>query len=293
MQGPARGEIIVESSLLLTFKSPPFPYFIESNSHTYKAGEEHPNRANIGIFDMLYVRKGCLFIAENEHKWELRAGEILILRPDAWHYSYKPCEEDTTFDWLHFQSAGPWEEVENYEQGTLRGDYYTYALRVPKHIKLQATSEMVKMLEALHDAARNSSHAAFWDRQQRFLHLLQMLDEGWRSDAAKASVVVAEKAAAYLKRHYRESISNQTLSKALDLHINYITRSMSEVFDCTPQQYLLYYRIDQAKLLLIKTDWPISQIAEETGFKQTAHFSRLFANQVGTSPLRYRKKFTH
>ncbi|MCR8660011.1 AraC family transcriptional regulator [Paenibacillus sp. T3-5-0-4] len=266
---------------------------MESNSHTYEVGEEHPNRTNIGFFDMLYVREGCLYIAEDDHRWELHAGEVLILRPDAWHYSYQPCTASTTFDWLHFQTAGPWEEVENYEQGTLRGDYYTYALRVPKHVKLQATTEMRLMLEALHEAARNSSHAAFWDRQQRFLHLLQMLDEGWRSDTAKASVVVAEKAAAYLKRHYRQSISNQTLSDALALHINYITRSMSDVFDCTPQQYLLYYRIDQAKLLLIKTDWSIAQIAIESGFKQTAHFSRLFANQVRLSPLRYRKKFTH
>jgi len=283
----------VESSLLLTFKSPPFPYFIESNSHTYEAGEEHPNRTNIGLFDMIYVREGCMYIAEENHRWELKGGEVLILRPDAWHYSYAPCSERTTFDWLHFQAAGPWEEIESTEQGTLRGDYYTYALRVPKHIKLQATYEMKSLLEALHEAARNSSHGAFWDRQQRFLHLLQMLDEGWRSDTAKASVVVAEKAAAFLKRNYRYSVSNQMLSDALELHINYITRSMSEVFDCTPQQYLLYYRIDQAKLLLIKTDWPIAQIAQETGFKQTAHFSRLFANQVGLSPLRYRKKFTH
>lgn len=283
----------MESSLLLTFKSPPFPYFIESNTHTYQIGEEHPNRTNIGLFDMIYVRKGCLYIAEGDQRWELRDGEVLILRPDAWHYSYEPCHEVTTFDWLHFQTAGPWEEIKSCQQGTLRGDYYTYALRVPKHIKLQATHEMKSLLEALHEAARNSTHGAFWDRQQRFLHLLQMLDEGWRSDTAKASVVVAEKAAAFLKRNYRDSISNGMLSDALELHINYITRSMSEVFDCTPQQYLLYYRIDQAKLLLIKTDWPISQIAQETGFKQVAHFSRLFGNQVGLSPLRYRKKFTH
>src|SRR5690606_27623259 len=109
---------------------------------------------------------------------------------------------------LHFQTAGAWEEVESCDQGTLRGDYYTYALRVPKHLKLQAKDEMQKMLEALHDAARSSTHGAFWDRQQGFLHILQLLDEGWRSDTAKASVVVAEKAAAYLKRNYRQAISN-------------------------------------------------------------------------------------
>jgi len=54
---------------------------------------------------------------------------------------------------------------------------------------------------------------------------------------------------------------------------------------------LLFYRLDQAKLLLLKADWPIAKIAEETGFKQTPHFSRLFTEHAGLSPLRYRKRF--
>ncbi|MNG21753.1 HTH-type transcriptional regulator YesS [compost metagenome] len=103
---------------------------------------------------------------------------------------------------------------------------------------------------------------------------------------------VAERAAAYLKLNYRTPVSNTMLSEALRLHSNYISRCMSEVFGCTPQQFLLYYRLDQSKLLLIKTDWPIARVAEETGFRQTPHFSRLFAEHTGLSPLRFRKRFT-
>lgn len=103
---------------------------------------------------------------------------------------------------------------------------------------------------------------------------------------------MAERAAAYLKMNYRSPISNGMLSEVLQLHTNYITRCMTEVFGCTPQQYLLYYRLDQAKLLLIKTDWTIARIAEETGFRQTPHFSRLFASHTGMPPLKFRKRFT-
>ena len=283
----------MDASSLLTFKSPPLPYFIDSNQTTYQIGDEHPNRTNLGLFDLLYVRQGKLYIAEEQKRWCLAPGEALILRPDCWHYSFKPCDEETVFDWLHFQTAGPWEEVESYDQIQLHGDYYNYALRVPKYVKFTATNEIESILSSLHTAAQGGSHAAFWERQERFAHLLQLFDDGWRKETAKAAVVVAEKAAAYLKRNYKNHLTNQDLSKYMGLHINYITRSMTEIFDCTPQQYLMFYRIDQAKLLLIKTDWPIAKIAEETGFKQTPHFSRLFTAQVGLSPLRYRKKFTN
>ncbi|WP_336790486.1 AraC family transcriptional regulator [Paenibacillus sp. MMO-177] len=282
----------MSEELLLTFRSPPLPFFIESNRRTYQAGEEHPNRTNLGVFDLLFVQQGALYIAEEGNRWTLQAGDVLILRPDRWHYSFKPCQEETVFDWVHFQTVGAWEETEA-SQGSLRGDYYTYAIRLPKKMHLSFPDEAKLLFSELHDAAQSSSHGAFWERQQRFLHLLQMLDEGWRSDAAKAGVSVAERAAAYLKMNYRSVITNTMLSEALQLHTNYITRCMTEVFGCTPQQYLLYYRLDQAKLLLIKTDWPIARVAEETGFRQTPHFSRLFAAQTGMPPLKFRKRFTN
>lgn len=287
-----RESTVMSSSRVITFRSPPLPFFVESNRNTYRTGEAFPNRTSLGLFDLVFVSEGYLFIAEGTERWKVGPGEALILRPDCWHYSYEPCQETTVFDWLHFQAAGPWEEVEAFEEGVLHGDYYTYAIRIPKYMKLSYSKEVDNLLEELHHAAASSTHSAFWERQQRFLHLLQLLDEGWRKDIAKASLAVAEKAASYLKMNYRNPVSNSMLSEALQLHINYITRSMTEVFDCTPQQFLLNYRIDQAKLLLIKTDWPIAKIALETGFKQTPHFSRLFTNQVGIPPLRYRKKFT-
>ncbi|ACS99164.1 MULTISPECIES: AraC family transcriptional regulator [unclassified Paenibacillus] len=282
----------MSEELLLTFRSPPLPFFIESNRRTYQAGEEHPNRTNLGVFDLLFVQQGSLYIAEEGNRWTLQAGDVLILRPDRWHHSFKPCQEETVFDWVHFQTVGAWEETEA-SQGSLRGDYYTYAIRLPKKMHLSFPDEAKLLFSQLHEAAQSSSHGAFWERQQRFLHLLQMLDEGWRSDAAKAGVSVAERAAAYLKMNYRSVITNTMLSEALQLHTNYITRCMTEVFGCTPQQYLLYYRLDQAKLLLIKTDWPIARVAEETGFRQTPHFSRLFAAQTGMPPLKFRKRFTN
>jgi AraC-like DNA-binding protein len=144
----------------------------------------------------------------------------------------------------------------------------------------------------LHDAAHATTHAAFWQRQQLFLGLLQMFDEGWRNASAPTSVNVAERAAAFLKLNYRNPVSNGELGEALQLHPNYIARCMIEVFGCTPQQYMMLYRLDQAKLLLIKTNWPISRVAEETGFRQTPHFSRCFSEHAGLSPLQYRKQYT-
>ncbi|MBW7474251.1 AraC family transcriptional regulator [Paenibacillus oenotherae] len=277
---------------LLTFISPPLPYFIESNRTTYEPGDEHPSRRNLGVFDLLFVHSGALHIGEGDHRWTVGPGGLLILRPDSWHYSVKPCSEETVLDWVHFQTAGPWEELEDSSSsGKLSGDYYSHAIRLPKFMLLPAPEEAIALLDKLQEAASGTSNAAFWQRQQWFLGLLQLLDESWRSDSAKAPIAVAEEAAAFLKQHYRQTVTNAMLGDSLGLHPNYIARCMSEVLHCTPQQYLHAYRMDQAKLLLMKTNWPIARIAEETGFKQTPHFSRSFSEFAGATPLEYRKKF--
>lgn len=277
---------------IVTFRAPPLPYFIDSNRVTYAPGEEHPSRVNMGVFDLLVVREGALHIGEDKQSWTVEPGQALILRPDKRHYSIRPCRERTTFDWVHFQAAGAWEETGGSREATLRGDHYTYAIRLPKMMTLSSFGRIGAALAELHEAAQSSTHAAFWSRQQRFLDLMRMLEDDWRSDAAKAAVSVAERAAAYLKARFRFQVSNADLSAELGLHPNYIARCMTEVYGCTPQQYLLYYRLDQAKLLLLTTDWPIARVAEETGFRQTPHFSRLFAAHTGVPPHRFRKRFT-
>jgi len=283
---------LTNKARILTFLSPPLPYFIESDRVTYKPGDAHPNRNHLGAFDMLFVHSGTLHIGEDQHRWALGPGQLLILRPDSRHYGASPCTEETVFDWVHFQTAGEWEETDRPQGGNLRGDYYVYAIRLPKLLTVASPGEAQQTFAQLHEAAHASSHASFWDRQRLFLRLVEMFDEGWRTESAPTSVGVAERAAAYLKLNYKNPMTNGELGDALGLHPNYIARCMTEVYGCTPQQYMLLYRLDQAKLLLLKTDWPVARIATETGFRQTPHFSRSFSEHTGLSPLQYRKQYT-
>ena len=46
--------------------------------------------------------------------------------------------------------------------------------------------------------------------------------------------------------------------------------------------------LEAARHLLETTDLRISAVAEETGFSTTAHFRRVFREQVGVSPVQYR-----
>ncbi|MBG9226678.1 helix-turn-helix domain-containing protein, partial [Bacteroides fragilis] len=59
----------------------------------------------------------------------------------------------------------------------------------------------------------------------------------------------------------------------------------------SPAQYVLAARVERAKALLERADWPLERIAERSGFGSLDALQRAFAKRVGTSPRDYRARF--
>ncbi|WP_175965541.1 GlxA family transcriptional regulator [Burkholderia sp. BCC0322] len=59
----------------------------------------------------------------------------------------------------------------------------------------------------------------------------------------------------------------------------------------SPAQFVLAARIERAKALLERADWPLERIAERSGFGSVDALQRAFAKQVGVSPRDYRARF--
>lgn len=91
---------------VLSIPSPPLPYFLESGKTHYMPGESHPNRRNLGVYDLILVQCGRLFLGEEDMQWALGAGDCVVLLPDAYHYAVQECQEETSFYWLHFSDCG-------------------------------------------------------------------------------------------------------------------------------------------------------------------------------------------
>jgi len=67
---------------------------------------------------------------------------------------------------------------------------------------------------------------------------------------------------------------------------------MKSIYGKSPLEYLNHFRISQAKILLLKTDFTVYTIAEMVGFNHVSYFAGLFQTQTGSSPLQYRKAFS-
>ncbi|MGC6583342.1 helix-turn-helix domain-containing protein [Paenibacillus sp. Dod16] len=268
---------------VLSIPSPPLPYFLESGKTHYIPGESHPNRRNLGVYDLILVQCGCLFLGEEDMQWALGAGDCIVLLPDAYHYAVQGCQEETSFYWLHFQTAA---------SDAAHDDSISHNIKLPRHGPIPYPEQAYQLFDSLHLLATEPRSTAFWREQTLFIELLELLDPS-RSDQEQSRVrKVAEQVESYIKMHYREPISNARLSSDLHFHYNYLTRCMKESHGVTPTEYLLQYRLDQAKRLLLTTKWSMARIAEHVGFQYPPYFSRRFSARFGLSPLQFRKQYT-
>jgi AraC-like DNA-binding protein len=276
---------------IVELHTPPLPYLRESGRSDFLIGDRHPNRRNLGLFDLLIVVDGRLHIGENGSAWSLGAGDALLLLPDGEHYSVKPCEQDTVFYWLHFEHAawrqGVWDE---FARGSAHKSPFAhpYSIRIPKHVSLPSPQHAFDLMRQLQELPVGDS---FWEEQSLLARLLALLESGGATESRSPATRLAEKTAAYLQQNYREELTNERLAEALHFHPNYVVRCMKLKYGVTPVHYLLQFRIERAKRLLVSTEWSIERIAEEVGFRYAPYFSACFKRLAGMPPLRFRKQY--
>lgn len=87
------------------------------------------------------------------------------------------------------------------------------------------------------------------------------------------------------------SIRIDTLATLSGLGKKHFTDEFASVYGKTPGQYIISLRIDKACRLLTRTDMPVKEIAEHSGFNSEYYFSRIFSSKTSYSPTAYRKNF--
>lgn len=291
----------------LQFKAPPLPHYIVGGERTYESGKTHPAVANLGIFKMIVVVRGKIAIAEGEKEFRVTKGHAFIMRPDRSYVPLEPARRETQFFWVHFQTTGVWKTATAEEAGPGGERLYPFdeilsrqelakkrvqhfTLVVPQFCKLTLPAKTYRNIKHLIELNRHHKPSLMWQQQTIFQEVLHDLHGEQQYRAASSSIALAEKAAQLLRERYREEIRYRDLGEALNFHPTYVARCMQQVFGVTPQEYLTQYRIEQAKLLLVNTDNPVSRIAEDVGFSHFSYFSQCFAKAEGATPSEYRRR---
>lgn len=84
----------------------------------------------------------------------------------------------------------------------------------------------------------------------------------------------------YIKAHYRESISLDSLAQSLSYSPQYVSRKFKEQTGCTPTEYVIRLRMGEARSLLASTEASLQEIAAYVGYMDPFYFNRIFKKET-------------
>ena len=94
----------------------------------------------------------------------------------------------------------------------------------------------------------------------------------------------------YIEENYKEDISLASAADKVKISAGYLSRLFKKEENINFIEYLTQFRVEKSKELLKDIDYNIIQIADEVGFGNSKHFSKIFKKNVGITPTEYRKR---
>lgn len=133
---------------------------------------------------------------------------------------------------------------------------------------------------------------AFYFRQFReeILDAIDFLSDALeQKERYRSCSPAVQKIMRYVEEHYGERISLEQVASAAFLSRSYASVLFKKETGEKFSDYLQRIRIEKSCGLLKNTSLSIQETADRTGFFDTAHFSRVFKERMGISPIEYRK----
>lgn len=88
--------------------------------------------------------------------------------------------------------------------------------------------------------------------------------------------------------HIFSNISIEELAAQCNRSLTSFKKEFNQIYGTSPHQWFIRQRLIHARLLLISTDKPVSEIGTLCAFSNTSHFIKLFRKQYDMTPACYR-----
>lgn len=229
-------------------------YIAKGRGCFYKQGEQRPLAAREGF--VIFPGETTTYIADEDDPW--------------------------TYYWVGFSGAGA--------QGLLAEA--GVSPQNPFFRLAEEPGEVCACLENVYTNAMLGGGGPLRALGQLFRFLSMLVDAGGPKALRPAAGQVDYTSAAirYIQEHYANDLTVDSLSNHIGIDRSHLFRVFKARLGMGPQQYIVAFRVSQARRLLAETDMPLHRVAEATGFSSPTHMGVAFRRENGTTPGEYRRR---
>ena len=219
----------------------------------------------------MFVRSGSLHLRVDGREEKAEPNQVVLMDCRVPHAYW--CTENTEFRWFHFNGCNTagytkflWGKYGSIVLTPAEPDrIWRYLERLFLYLQAEDINEHMVSLQISKIMARLASEGESVMGSNMFAPVVQ-----------------------HIREHYEEDIMLDDLMEICGLSKSYFIREFKKQVGSTPHEYLLAFRLRQAKQMLQTSGCSIEEIAEKCGFNSTSHFARAFKKENQMTPTDFR-----
>ena len=232
-------------------------------------------------YQLLYVVSGKAHFYFDDAERIVTAGHMVLFQPrQEQHYEYFG-KDKTEVYWVHFTGSNVKNILRRYDIPLDTPVFYSGTSAIYAYLFKEMISEL--------QTCRTGYEELLTMYLQQILILVQRIRLEHRPSVNTHIQEEMEYARRYFNEHYNEQINIEEYAESRNMSVSWFQRNFKQIVNCSPMQYLLTIRMNNAASLLESTDYSMAEISTIVGYDNPLYFSRLFKKQNRVSPSEYRK----
>jgi AraC family L-rhamnose operon transcriptional activator RhaR len=253
--------------------------------------------------EIAIITEGTGFHFSSVGRQRIVEGDVFVLRPGAWH-SFEDCQDLKVYNCcfgteLLSQELGWVRQIPGINYLLWRGPLNSQAPGILKFTlsktAIEYCREYLSKIEEILAVKPDQQKAALLGLLLVVLSELSTRAniEGLSDNPDQASALpeAVLKAANLLESEVARDWTLPELAGLLHLNPAYFVRLFKKHTGLSPMAYLNHQRAERAANLLVETQKPIAEIAQEVGWADQNYFARCFKSHFGMSGKVYRSKY--
>ncbi|MBO1308780.1 AraC family transcriptional regulator [Enterococcus sp. 669A] len=216
-----------------------------------------------------------------DQKYQLKKGDLFLIRPGVTTFYRADAEEPWMYGWLAFSGKTGKEVISHSAFG--EEGFAMISSNTQQYIEI-----IKECLKYSQDNLLNELHL----NQQAYRFLATLLEDGGKVNTAseELSSPLALATVDYIQQHYAEKITVEVIAQQLSVNRSHLSRVFSKQMDMGIKEYLNGVRTNRAAFMLAYTQESVEEIANQVGFNSLVVFSRTFKKSTGETPTEYRSR---
>lgn len=216
-------------------------------------------------------------------------GQVFLISPGEYHY-YKGFEhlvlQNFMFSKSLFRYLRPFiRELPNYELFFVQKE--TQPKIVISSALISEFESLLQSIELEYQRSNCNNNLLLFSYIAQLLGKLLVYNSDYKENPRGASEKM-QNVLAYMKNHFDQEITLEKLSKICSVSLSSLYRMFCQEFSIAPMRWLLNFRLNRARELLMRTEKNVNDVAYACGFSDPLYFSRQFRKNIGCSPRQYR-----